>query len=297
MILKTKCMRKFFLTMIVNLSIITLVPYISNAMTVNNSSVNNVEIVLTIGSNTYFKNGTTNNLDVPPYIAEDNRTMVPIRFIAEGLGAEVTWVDPEKMDIISLDGNSVYCKVGVSLEDNMGTPVIVNNRLFVPVRYIATALGATINWDGNLNQVIIKKAANPSNLNITNDYQMLPLSDFPEGYNYVEAYQFVNGYPAGITPRAAALKALEAYIADEVYTHEILKAPVPAKPINVVIADYIDYSNLYDMECYKIEFYSGGEQVNDYEIDLNGNRYHNFGRGPTLIPDDYYVRLANSQSD
>jgi len=49
-------------------------------------------IVLTIGSTTAWVNGPPVQLAVPPVIVE-GRTMVPLRFVAEALGAEVAWQD------------------------------------------------------------------------------------------------------------------------------------------------------------------------------------------------------------
>ena len=48
-------------------------------------------IVLTIGSRTAYVNGTTIILDSPPFIGEDGRTMVPVRFIADTMGADIGW--------------------------------------------------------------------------------------------------------------------------------------------------------------------------------------------------------------
>ena len=114
-----------------------------------------VTILLTIGSDIYTRNGEALTLDAPPYISADNRTMVPVRFIAEGFGAKVTWVDSEKSDIIELNGNTVYCKVGEALPDNMGMPVIKDDRLFVPIRYITSSLGAIVDWDALIREVVI----------------------------------------------------------------------------------------------------------------------------------------------
>ena len=46
-------------------------------------------IVMTIGSNTYTIDGTAHTMDVAPYVNSDNRTMVPLRVLAESLGCTV----------------------------------------------------------------------------------------------------------------------------------------------------------------------------------------------------------------
>lgn len=53
------------------------------------------EIKLTIGSETAYLNGTEHTLDTPPQIIND-RTMLPIRFIAESFGYGVSWDDTTK---------------------------------------------------------------------------------------------------------------------------------------------------------------------------------------------------------
>ena len=47
-------------------------------------------IHMTIGSTSYTVNGTPQTMDAEPYINSDNRTMVPLRFLAEALGCDVT---------------------------------------------------------------------------------------------------------------------------------------------------------------------------------------------------------------
>ncbi len=47
-------------------------------------------LTLTVGSSTALNNGTTVQLDTPPQII-DGRTLVPLRFVSENMGAEVGW--------------------------------------------------------------------------------------------------------------------------------------------------------------------------------------------------------------
>ena len=50
------------------------------------------EIVMTVGDSTAYVNGEAQTLDSPPVIV-DSRTLVPVRFISESVGAEVKWDD------------------------------------------------------------------------------------------------------------------------------------------------------------------------------------------------------------
>lgn len=47
-------------------------------------------ITLVIGKNQATVNGKNKSLDVPPQLIKD-RTMVPLRFVTEALGAQVEW--------------------------------------------------------------------------------------------------------------------------------------------------------------------------------------------------------------
>ncbi|MNI67415.1 hypothetical protein D3C73_1230470 [compost metagenome] len=50
-------------------------------------------IVLTVGSNKATVNGKTVNLPEPPFVHKDGTTYIPLRFIAETLGADVAMDD------------------------------------------------------------------------------------------------------------------------------------------------------------------------------------------------------------
>ncbi|MCD8181353.1 MAG: copper amine oxidase N-terminal domain-containing protein [Firmicutes bacterium] len=57
-------------------------------------------VKVTIDSNTLYKNGATVELDVPAKIVDD-RTLVPVRAVSEGLDAEVEWDGDAKSVIIT----------------------------------------------------------------------------------------------------------------------------------------------------------------------------------------------------
>lgn len=55
----------------------------------------NDTVKLTIGKSTAYKNGVSVELDVPAKVI-DGRTLVPVRFVSEALGALVEWDTPNK---------------------------------------------------------------------------------------------------------------------------------------------------------------------------------------------------------
>ncbi|WP_253287612.1 stalk domain-containing protein [Anaerotignum sp. MSJ-24] len=70
----------------------------SNTRTV--SIIGENAIAITIGSDTAYVNGVAVKLDSPAFIADD-RTYLPLRFIAENLGADVEWLADELKIVIT----------------------------------------------------------------------------------------------------------------------------------------------------------------------------------------------------
>ena len=106
--------------------------------------------------------------DVKPFINADNRTMVPLRAVAEAMGLEVTW-DPDAREAIFSDGDgAIYFPVGINRYHHVRggafsgggtmdtTAVIVNGRTFAPIRYLADFFGYNVDWDGDTYTVIIQ---------------------------------------------------------------------------------------------------------------------------------------------
>ena len=83
--------------------------------------------------------------DVAPAIV-GNRTLLPVRAIAEALGADVEWTKATRTVTITLDGEVVEFSIG-ELADGMDVPAqIIDNRTMVPVRFVAERLGANVLW-------------------------------------------------------------------------------------------------------------------------------------------------------
>lgn len=99
-----------------------------------------------IGSTTFTHNGVPATLEAAPFIAED-RTMVPLRVVATALGA-TNLALRDNVVFFDLAGQQHALPIGVPLPDNMGTPVIVEARTFVPLIYVIRVLGAQHYWDG-----------------------------------------------------------------------------------------------------------------------------------------------------
>ncbi|MDR1540391.1 MAG: copper amine oxidase N-terminal domain-containing protein [Clostridiales bacterium] len=105
-----------------------------------------IKLHFSIGTVDYDKNGIPFRNDVAPYISE-SRTLVPIRAIAEALGATVSWVDSTKTVYMTKDGKTIHLSVGEELPNGLGGAVINSKRTFVPLRYVAEQLGANVVWN------------------------------------------------------------------------------------------------------------------------------------------------------
>lgn len=99
--------------------------------------------------------GTALDYDVPP-IAIDGRTLVPVRVTAESLGADVSWDTPSQTAIITFDDRVVKMALDDPhyYIDDVKYPMdsavtIIDNRMLIPVRYLAESLGAIVMWDNN----------------------------------------------------------------------------------------------------------------------------------------------------
>jgi hypothetical protein len=114
-----------------------------------------LKLRLTIGQTPFGKNGESLSSDVTPYIAADNRTMLPVRAIAEALGAFVSWNGETKTATAAKDGKSASITLGRLLPNGLGAPAIVQDKFFVPIRCIAELLDANVVWDDSERSVSI----------------------------------------------------------------------------------------------------------------------------------------------
>ena len=115
-------------------------------------------IRLVIDNPIYTINGIHQTSDAAPFIDPTyNRTMVPLRVVAEALGAQVDWDAEIRTVIISGNGVTLSIQVDASLPDGMGAPIIVSGRTFVPIAYVAQMLGANVHWDGDNRAVYIQQ--------------------------------------------------------------------------------------------------------------------------------------------
>ncbi|MBR6824061.1 MAG: copper amine oxidase N-terminal domain-containing protein [Firmicutes bacterium] len=120
-----------------------------------------VKMVLTIGSKAVDVNGKAVASDVAPVI-KNSRTFLPVRLIAENLGAKVEWNNDAQTVTITKGETVIVLTVGSTTVLVNGQPAeleapvfIENSRTYLPVRFIAEKLGADVEWNGATNEVTI----------------------------------------------------------------------------------------------------------------------------------------------
>lgn len=136
---------------------------ISNFATVNTVAGKAKTVSLTIGKGVGYINNADFPLDAAPVI-KNSRTMLPIRFVAEALGAVVGWDGATSSVTITTDTTKIELKVGAStakvngVEQALDSPSFIqNSRTYLPVRFVAEALGATVAWDGATSTATLTK--------------------------------------------------------------------------------------------------------------------------------------------
>ena len=119
----------------------------------NRSPVTQVRIVL---------NDWLLQMDVYPYI-EDGRVLLPVRFVGEAVGAQVTWDEGSRSVKVSKEGavlemtiDQQTARVNGQEVDLDVPPRIIQGRVLVPLRFLAENLGALVSWDSQQRVVFLE---------------------------------------------------------------------------------------------------------------------------------------------
>ena len=115
----------------------------------------------------YFVNGALNTMDAPPTIFE-GRTVLPIKYVAEPLGAAVGWdAGPRRVRITHQErvidlwigqNRAEVNGAGALIDPNNDrvTPIVLPpGRTMLPLKFIAQQLGAQVDWDQGQRRVTI----------------------------------------------------------------------------------------------------------------------------------------------
>jgi len=121
--------------------------------------------VFVIGDTNYTVNGVQMTADVAPYLKND-RTYLPVRYVATALGvadANIMWNEAEQSVVIIKGDRVVKLVIGSSTMMINGVPftmdvapeIVDPGRTMLPLRWVAQALGADVQWDAATQTVTI----------------------------------------------------------------------------------------------------------------------------------------------
>ena len=92
--------------------------------------------------------------DAQPFIDSRSRTLVPIRFVSEAMGADVIWENETKTVVINKDKDTIKYTIGDFKGYLNGIPsgfdscgILKEDRTFVPLRFISEMLCCKVDWD------------------------------------------------------------------------------------------------------------------------------------------------------
>ncbi len=126
-----------------------------------------ITMLFYIGKTGYFVDGQGKTMDAAPMIKEI-RTLLPIRYVAEAIGAESKWDPSARKVTVTLEGNTIELWINdptarvnrvskmIDPQNKKVTPLIVPpGRTMLPLRFIAENLGCQVDWNQSRKEVRI----------------------------------------------------------------------------------------------------------------------------------------------
>ena len=100
--------------------------------------------------------------DAAPFIDANNRTMVPLRAVADAMNLDVEWKADSRTAVFTRGDDVIMFVIGFKTAYTSRTdvamdtePVISNDRTYAPIRYLAEFFGYTVDWDAATRTVVI----------------------------------------------------------------------------------------------------------------------------------------------
>jgi hypothetical protein len=136
------------------LSIVTLLSFILVVPTGTSAAIS-TQIIM---------NNTKINTGIPPQIIKD-RTYVPLRAIAEGLGSTISWDASQRKVTVEKADKLIEFTIGnpeVTVNSKKVTvetaPYIVEGSSMLPLRFISEQFGLKVTWDSSTNTVYLNNS-------------------------------------------------------------------------------------------------------------------------------------------
>jgi len=131
-----------------------------------------MSIQLSLGKTDFGVNGQSFTMDASPMIIE-SRMMLPVRYVADPLGAATEWNQAEQKVTVTLNDTKIELWIGKSMAKINGadTPIDPDNpsvkpvvvppgRTMLPLRFVGEALGCEVEWNAQNNQASLTYQGN-----------------------------------------------------------------------------------------------------------------------------------------
>ncbi|CAH1226129.1 hypothetical protein PAECIP111893_05324 [Paenibacillus plantiphilus] len=152
---KLNMLKMVVVTLLFSMTLIGSMPVETSALSMPLRAVVN-------GDRLYFPDGQ-------PFVDKQSRIQVPIRFIAEALGVQVSWDGKTKKALFHSGTTKVTLTIGkreYEVSDKklkMDTVALLKDgRTYVPARYVAEAFGAAVKWEHVIRTVYVTMQGNTS---------------------------------------------------------------------------------------------------------------------------------------
>ncbi|KYO67972.1 copper amine oxidase N-terminal domain-containing protein [Thermovenabulum gondwanense] len=177
-----------------------------------------------------YINGVRYEPDVKPFIDASNRTIVPIRLIAEGLGCKVDW--NEKQQLVTISKGDKVVKLTINKREalvngktvEMDTQAVIKDgkRTMVPLRFVSENMDCTVDFKIEYTTPTIYIKSNDPNLLSVEHIGFSAFSDNDPTTNGVKYSLGFNVWKQEQVDEAK--KLLEKFVKDkdalnQIYTH------------------------------------------------------------------------------
>ncbi|MGE5391287.1 MAG: copper amine oxidase N-terminal domain-containing protein [Deltaproteobacteria bacterium] len=122
------------------------------------------DVRLVIGDTQAQINGRTVQMPAPARIVNGS-TLVPLRFVGEALGCQVSWESSSQTAMVKMIDQTIEVQIGASYASVNGGRIdvkvpaqIINGSTYVPLRFISESLGARVDYTEGTKMVSISLA-------------------------------------------------------------------------------------------------------------------------------------------
>ena len=205
--------------------------------------------------------------------------MLPLREVAEALGATVGWNGETRTVTINKDGATINISVDEPLAGGLGVPVIIDDRTFVPYAFIVEQLNAGVEWYQNVAYISglaqVTPVPMPEVDPITPQPEVDPVPPVPAAEG-LSAYELLNLANDAMIEAGSILMTIESLTVIEVLGETI------EMPMTGTIAQVIRSATDMDMRM-ESTVYAEGEMIESVVYFRNNVMYINmFGEWMTM---------------